>query len=358
MTIYTDKMRGPLAGDPIERRISEPGYVQGSCLWVDRERYLEVETEVIAWAKMARGDIFFHNLAPWTLATSDHPSRPFAVPPFFGVEFTSAEDYALFSARFYSYLVKNNTYETLSTQKLDKCDEPHPSLPPGFWLSFPTGVAPRSYFLPNDIHWFSGSAFDLIVDMGFELERGKVKNLISFANGDINLWYYLSMMPKEWRAALGDEWMNFVLGPMAATLKLKGLGFSGRDEIIHPGGLMMLFEAMHLELVPPGKRKNLYEALITRFNAEAVFHHGYLSEIEARVAFYSILTDILAPIFDEASGDELTAMIVKALADNPKQAEEAKTDPKVVGWLMGQVMRASPTKLDPNTVRAAIIELL
>lgn len=206
--------------------------------------------------------------------------------------------------------------------------------------------------------WFADSASSIIEGMGYQLERGKVRNLVSFAGGSIDLWSYLALMPVEWRPALGDEWANFILGPLAASLKLKGLDFDGRSEIIHPGGLLMLFEAMDLDLVPPGKRKNLYEALIGRFNIEAVFHHGYLSESEARVAFYTILIDVLAPIFDEASGDELTVMVTKALADNPKQAGEAKDDPKVVGWLMGQVMRASPTKLDPNTVRAAIIAQL
>jgi Asp-tRNA(Asn)/Glu-tRNA(Gln) amidotransferase B subunit len=51
-------------------------------------------------------------------------------------------------------------------------------------------------------------------------------------------------------------------------------------------------------------------------------------------------------------------MIATVLEANPKQAAEAKNDPKIVGWLMGQILRLSPTKLDPNTVRAAILEQL
>lgn len=216
----------------------------------------------------------------------------------------------------------------------------------------------RGYYLSYGDMWFSRSANDIIGEMGYTLEQGKINNLVSFASGSIDLWSYLSLLPREYRTTLGDEWANFILGPLAAALKLQKLGFEDRETVIHTGGVFMLLEAMALELVPSGKRKNLYEALLARFNAEVIRHHGYISESSARLAFYTILVDVLAPIFDEASGDELGSMILKALADNPKQAAEAKDDPKIVGWLMGQVMRASPVKLDPNTVRAAILERL
>jgi hypothetical protein len=208
------------------------------------------------------------------------------------------------------------------------------------------------------LHWFAASAFTIIEDMGYQLERGKVKNLVSFGNGSIDLWSYLALLPKEHRAQHGEEWVNFILGPLAAALKVAKLDFEGRDEVLHTGGAVVMLEAMVLDLIPSGKRKSLYEALLSRFNKEVVVHHGYVSEAAARLAFYSILVDVLAPIFDEASGDELGSMVAKVLADNPKQASEAKADPKIVGWLMGQVMRASPVKLDPNTVRAAILERL
>ncbi len=227
-------------------------------------------------------------------------------------------------------------------------------------------------YIPTGDLWLSHSAHDIIADMGFVLERGKINNLVSFGNGSIDLWSYLALMPKEHRAKHGEEWVNFILGPLAAALKLIKLDFDGRETVLHSGGAFMLLEAMALDLVPSGSRKALYEALLSRFNTEVASHtlvipegpyrpetHVMMvDEEDARLTFYTILADVLAPIFDEASADDLGDMIVKVLTENPKQATEAKDDPKVVGWIMGQVMRASPTKLDPNTVRAAIIERL
>jgi hypothetical protein len=242
-------------------------------------------------------------------------------------------------------------------EKFEKPDEPHLTMGEGYFLAFPKNNQPRVYYHPEADHWFADSPTGIMTRLSFDIEPGKIKNLISFGEGDIGFWYYLALLPKELRSTpVADEWINFILGPLAATLKVRGLGFSAREEVIFGGGLLVMFEAMALDLVPPGKRKALYEALIERFNLE--YEANCPGESTARAIFYDILCDVLEPIFAEAGAGELTAMIIKVIEANPKQAVDAKTDPKVVGWIMGQVLRMSPTKLDPNTVRAAIIEQL
>jgi hypothetical protein len=277
--------------------------------------------------------------------------------------------------------------------KFIKPDEPHPTLK-DFWISFPVDLGPRTYFLTTKKLWFAASPSEIMADLGFSTEKKKLANILDLAEGWIELWYYLALMPRDMRAEFGEEWVNIILGPVAATLKVRGLDFGARFMVIDASGLIMLFEAMRLGMIPPGMRKPLYEALIARYNTEffaliqtsewkdtyrlppkwthyagsLMFNQPNMyerlieptitSEQAARIIFYGILTDVLAPIWDEASGGELDAMIDTVLIANPKQAGEAKTDPKVVGWIMGQVMRASPTKLDPNTVRAALLERL
>jgi hypothetical protein len=241
----------------------------------------------------------------------------------------------------------------MSESKFDKPDELTPERGDNVYGCFPKGSAIRYYYLTDQTFWGSIPDHKIASDMGFNIDKGKLKNLASFG-GELELWYYLNILPSHLRdGPIADEWINFILGPLAAALKVSGLGFESRERVICVQGLLVMLEAMEIDLIPPGKRKPLYEALISRFNNE-FYSSEIVGEDSARLVFYSILADVVEPIFAEASGDELGAMIDKVLADNPKQAADAKTDPKVVGWIMGQILRSSPTKLDPNTVRAAI----
>ena len=40
------------------------------------------------------------------------------------------------------------------------------------------------------------------------------------------------------------------------------------------------------------------------------------------------------------------------IAKNPDKVEQAKTKPAVIGWFVGQVMKASGGKANPQTVNA------
>jgi aspartyl-tRNA(Asn)/glutamyl-tRNA(Gln) amidotransferase subunit B len=42
------------------------------------------------------------------------------------------------------------------------------------------------------------------------------------------------------------------------------------------------------------------------------------------------------------------------VADNPDKAEQAKTKPAVIGWFVGQVMKSSGGKANPQTVNALL----
>ena len=245
-------------------------------------------------------------------------------------------------------------------EKFDKPDEAVPDKP-NLFRSFPKDALPRDYYLYDDPVWFSETPESIARDLGFDIERGKLNNLLSFADGEIDFWYFLCLLPPEHRKGpIADEWVNFILGPLAATAKVRGLGFDKRQYLIDVSGIFVWFEAMALGLVPPGKRKALYEAILERYNAEffSVVSQDIPSEEAAKATFYGILADVVEPIFAEAGANELLDMVTKVLDANPQQAATAKADPKVIGWIMGQVMKASPTKLDPNTVRAAITEKL
>ena len=228
-----------------------------------------------------------------------------------------------------------------------KTKEVHPS----------TKMEPGSFYTPQ-AHWVSWSFARIVAHLGYQIDKKKLNNLEDFAgDGNIAVLYYLDLLPREHRAEYGEEFINFILGPLAAALKVRGADFDLRFRVLEACGVVLLCEAMGLGLVPKGSRKALYEALFANFNKE--LYSDTPSEDRAKVLFYAILAEVLEPIFSEASGDELGVMIDKVVEANPKQAAEAKGgDQKLVGWLMGQTMKLSPTKLDPNMVRAAILAKL
>lgn len=198
--------------------------------------------------------------------------------------------------------------------------------------------------------WFTESPVTIANEqMGFNLDLAKIKNLVSLAGGDLGLWYYLGLMPQEFRKEHGDEWANFILGPLAAALKANNVGFEARNRIVPPGILLMWFEAMAAGNVPKSMRKPLYDAMTRNFVGASP------DEASARSAMTALIDSLKLP---EADSDEVKAIVVKVLTENPTQASQAKEDPKLVGWIMGQVMRASTTKLDPNFVRGIILESL
>lgn len=63
----------------------------------------------------------------------------------------------------------------------------------------------------------------------------------------------------------------------------------------------------------------------------------------------------LAAVSDEGAIRELCEKIVE---ENPKEVENYKTKPTLMGWFVGQVMRASRGKADANTAQTILKELL
>ncbi|MDP5335004.1 MAG: Asp-tRNA(Asn)/Glu-tRNA(Gln) amidotransferase GatCAB subunit B, partial [Paracoccaceae bacterium] len=46
------------------------------------------------------------------------------------------------------------------------------------------------------------------------------------------------------------------------------------------------------------------------------------------------------------------------IADNPAQVEKAKQNPKLAGWFVGQVMKATGGKANPAVVNQLVMEKL
>ena len=51
-------------------------------------------------------------------------------------------------------------------------------------------------------------------------------------------------------------------------------------------------------------------------------------------------------------------VVDEIIAANPKQVEQVRTKPKTLGWFVGQVMRATGGKANPDAVNAILREKL
>lgn len=253
---------------------------------------------------------------------------------------------------------------------------------------------------PRKDYWFTRTPTSIFYDvLGMpEINAGKLRDLLDFGDSDIELWNYLADLTRGHRH-LADEVVNFILGPLAAALKVKSsdptkggtiYGFRDREKIVPQYAVEVMFEAVALGLVPKSIRKELDAFMVGEFgeillgisidNVDADSRAALLDTFPliatddryailyekqmdiafdrfVRVVFYEKLSELLEVVLAAADVD-IGAMVDKVFADNPAQAEKAKSDPKLIGWAMGQVMKASPTKLDPNEVRAVIVEKL
>ncbi len=57
--------------------------------------------------------------------------------------------------------------------------------------------------------------------------------------------------------------------------------------------------------------------------------------------------------------DEIEAIVARVIADNPKQVEQFKSgNEKLIGWFVGQVMKASQGKANPGLVNRILKQKL
>jgi hypothetical protein len=209
--------------------------------------------------------------------------------------------------------------------------------------------------------WFRESPSEIVQDwLGLDMHPGKLSDFQDFTGVRLDAWYFLGILTRCPQHT--DEFMNFVLGPFASKLKAMGLGFDERNRAFNIHGFMMLLEAFDIDCIPSGVKREFYETLLNRFNDEWARESmaGDLDggESAARVVFFSILADVIEPTLSGPSTSEIATIVDTIMAANPDKVALARDDQRIVGWFIGQVNKASETKLDAHTVRNLILERL
>ena len=60
------------------------------------------------------------------------------------------------------------------------------------------------------------------------------------------------------------------------------------------------------------------------------------------------------PPWDAIQPQHLEPAVDQVIADNPAQVEKAKANPKLAGWFVGQVMKATGGKANPKAVNELV----
>ena len=101
---------------------------------------------------------------------------------------------------------------------------------------------------------------------------------------------------------------------------------------------------------------------------------GLIDAIEAGVISKRTAKDVLNQMWEsgqsaaeiiEAQGlkqvsdeGELSALVAQIIAANPQQASQAKENPRLTGWFVGQVMKATDGQANPALVNKLLAEAL
>lgn len=148
MTIYFDHLC--VNGKPERRKLS-PMFktYDADIVWVNRGLRLGNKGEkIVEWLESQDdGDVYLHNYE-CKITNKDTQEVTISWPLYFGVEFTSAELKQTFIEMFGGVLVKDSdrNFSGIDHKKYDKPDEPHPEFGEGFFISYETGLRPRTYF--------------------------------------------------------------------------------------------------------------------------------------------------------------------------------------------------------------------
>jgi len=135
----------------------------------------------------------------------------------------------------------------------------------------------------------------------------------------------------------GKQAANWVINDLFGRLKKDDLGIA--DSPVSPAQLGAILDLIAADKISGKIAKDLFEIVYTEGGDPAQI-------VEARGMIQ--VTDTAA----------IEAAVDQVIADNPAQVEKAKQNPKLAGWFVGQVMKATGGKANPKAVNALVAEKL
>ena len=177
--------------------------------------------------------------------------------------------------------------------------------------------------------WFSDSAHTIIQShIGIQTTPERARNFEDAIDGHADMWYYLSVATDP---SAGDEALKWILGALAAEVKIRKMAFYQIPEILSSTMLRLFTTA-------------LLDGRINRTFSKQIFAELLLSRTgygEEEEYLKQIIDD---PRFKAVDDTALESLVNKVIDDNPDQFSKACENPKLVQWFVGQIMKASQGK--------------
>jgi len=177
-------------------------------------------------------------------------------------------------------------------------------------------------------------------DMGFETTHERASEFSGASDSNPDLWFHLAASSPR---GTGDEALKWIMGALAAEVKLRGQRF--RD-------IPSLMPARHLALFVQA----ISDGTVDRTMAKAVF--AALLDLprstDAAATAEAFAALVGRPEFRAVSADDLAPIVERIISENPDQFDKARENPKLVQWFVGQTMKATGGKASASVVIAIV----
>lgn len=195
------------------------------------------------------------------------------------------------------------------------------------------GVLVTKTIRSKDSHWLTGTSVDICKSIGLTLDNQRAKELLDIVDCNINGLYWLSSAKGKTN---GLEMVKWVMSGITVELKNRGFDFSRINDIIRPDEM-----SYFIECIETGK--------INRTFAKDIFNEilGIQTDHTYKVTIDSIINN---PRYVAVDNSELIKILDDVIHNNMDQYEKLKSEPKLINWFVGQVMKASKGKANATEV--------
>lgn len=183
--------------------------------------------------------------------------------------------------------------------------------------------------------WHSKSSRAILKDeLGIETTESRANEFESAHDCNSSVVYYLGVATPP---GTNDDALKLIMGPISAELNARNIPMKDISKVIPAHYLFHFVEAQHLTKFDRSASKAIL-AEILGMKSFAVYgeHSEMLDKLYAD------------PKFKPTDSNEVENIIKKLIADNPDQATKAKENEKLAQWFVGQLMKATQGKANPQ----------
>lgn len=208
--------------------------------------------------------------------------------------------------------------------------EQNPDKTQGRWLSDWVQLADQAY---DEAFWFVGRPEIIAQRLGVDTTSQRAKEFDDFLDGNLGGWYYVYHASRA--TAPSEDILKWILSNSAAEM-------NSRDWSLDK--MMFVFPYYYLnELLGLVK-----DGILSKSHAKDVFVRVLDGEF-----YEKVVRDLK---YYQAEGGE--AFVDAVFARYVDQVEKAKADPKLVNWLVGQVMKEAKGKVGAAEVQEIVKQRL